>query len=192
MYRECIRTFCTVPVPNPYGPRSGIEALLYLLLVYNSNLQAPLITCHAQSITHILFFAELRVHPCSYHWCIRSVSEIESILGLENRRQSALQHSSNLISTFYSFDFGSIVWESVLRGMASTAIAESESSVQLRLVEILTGNEDIESEEDAQVVHESDFETVTGYLSTHSTSSIIVKLACQTLEKVANYSTIFV
>ena len=76
--------------------------------------------------------------------------------------------------------------------MASTAIPESESSVQLRLVEILTGNEDIESEEDAQVVHESDFETVTGYLSTHSTSSIIVKLACQTLEKVDNYSTIFV
>jgi hypothetical protein len=66
--------------------------------------------------------------------------------------------------------------------MDSTATIESESSVQLRLVEILTGNEDIE---DDKVNHENDFNTVTGYLSSHSTSSIIVKLACQTLEKVA-------
>ena len=73
--------------------------------------------------------------------------------------------------------------------MASTAIPESESSVQLRLVEILTGNEDVEAEDDTLDVNENDFETVTGYLSTHSTSSIIVKLACQTLEKVAFYST---
>lgn len=69
--------------------------------------------------------------------------------------------------------------------MDSTATLESESSVQLRLVEILTGNEDIEINEDDKVYHENDFNTVTGYLSSHSTSSIIVKLACQTLEKVA-------
>lgn len=69
--------------------------------------------------------------------------------------------------------------------MDSTAAHESESSVQLRLVEILTGNEDIEINEDDKDNHENDLNIVTGYLSSHSTSSIVVKLACQTLEKVA-------
>lgn len=72
--------------------------------------------------------------------------------------------------------------------MSIDASLESESSVQLNLVEILTRTDDIESEEDALAGQENDFTIVTGYLSTYSTSSIIVKLACQTLEKVAFYS----
>jgi hypothetical protein len=72
--------------------------------------------------------------------------------------------------------------------MASDANLESESTVQLNLVEILTRSDDLENEDDFTAGQENDFTIVTGYLSTHRTSSIIVKLACQTLEKVAIYS----
>lgn len=69
--------------------------------------------------------------------------------------------------------------------MASDAILESESTVQLNLVEILTRSDDLENEDDITSGQDNDFTIVTGYLSTHRSSSIIVKLACQTLEKVA-------
>ena len=72
--------------------------------------------------------------------------------------------------------------------MSTNAIEESESSIQLRLVEILTGSEDNEADEDGLGAYLNDFEVVIGFLSTHSTSNIIVKLACQTLEKVALHS----
>jgi hypothetical protein len=62
-------------------------------------------------------------------------------------------------------------------------LKEDESTVQLILVEILTRTEDVDDE--TLPSHEEDFARVTGYLLSHSTSSIIVKLACQTLEKVS-------
>ena len=63
---------------------------------------------------------------------------------------------------------------------------EEESEVQLVLVEILTRSDETNSGDDVTVTddQDSDFEQVTTYLETHSSSSIIVKLACQTLEKV--------
>ena len=60
--------------------------------------------------------------------------------------------------------------------------------MQLNLVEILTRSDDLENEDDITSGQDNDFTIVTGYLSTHRSSSIIVKLACQTLEKVAIYS----
>ena len=64
---------------------------------------------------------------------------------------------------------------------------EDESSVQLKLVEILTRTEDADIDGDTVANKETDFSTVTGYFSTHFSSSIIVKLTCQTLEKVDIY-----
>ena len=64
---------------------------------------------------------------------------------------------------------------------------EDESSVQLKLVEILTRTGYTDIDGDTVANKETDFATVTGYLSTHFSSSIIVKLTCQTLEKVDIY-----
>jgi hypothetical protein len=72
--------------------------------------------------------------------------------------------------------------------MSSSPIMETESSVQLKLVEILTSQDDVETDETSLSGQDHDFNVVTGYLLSHSSSSIIVKLACQTLEKVACYS----
>lgn len=69
--------------------------------------------------------------------------------------------------------------------MSSSPIVETESSVQLKLVEILTSQDDVEDDETSVFNQGHDFNIVTGYLLSHSFSSIIVKLACQTLEKVA-------
>ena len=75
----------------------------------------------------------------------------------------------------------------ILIAMAPTVsgkILEEESAVQLNLVEILTRTDESSSVDAVTDDQETDFWTVIGYLSTHSSSSIIVKLACQTLEKV--------
>ena len=77
--------------------------------------------------------------------------------------------------------------------MSTTARSnlEDESSVQLKLVEILTRTEDADIDGDTVANKETDFATVTGYFSTHFSSSIIVKLTCQTLEKVDIYCNLF-
>ena len=69
--------------------------------------------------------------------------------------------------------------------MLSSPSVETESSVQLKLVEILTKQDDVDIDENSLACQDNDFTIVTGYLLSHSSSSIIVKLACQTLEKVA-------
>lgn len=69
--------------------------------------------------------------------------------------------------------------------MSSSPIVETESSVQLKLVEILTSQDYEDVDENSPSGQEGHFDIVTGYFLSHSSSSIIMKLACQTLEKVA-------
>jgi hypothetical protein len=64
----------------------------------------------------------------------------------------------------------------------------NESDLQLQLVEILTRNDDFD--EDTALLneqHEEDFVKVTDVFKTHATSAVIVKLGCQTLEKVVRF-----
>jgi hypothetical protein len=71
--------------------------------------------------------------------------------------------------------------------MSDSSVKEDESAVQLILVEILTRSEEPDSnDEDNNIAksYEEDFRRVKEYLLTNANSNIIVKLACQTLEKV--------
>jgi hypothetical protein len=71
--------------------------------------------------------------------------------------------------------------------MSDSSAKEDESAVQLILVEILTRSEEPDSnDEDNNIAksYEEDFRRVKEYLLTNANSNIIVKLACQTLEKV--------
>jgi len=71
--------------------------------------------------------------------------------------------------------------------MSDSSVKEDESAVQLILVGILTRSEEPDSnDEDDSIVksYEEDFRRVKEYLLINANSNIIVKLACQTLEKV--------
>lgn len=74
--------------------------------------------------------------------------------------------------------------------MSGFSVEEDESTVQLILVEILTRSEDNDynnDDDDDNIAksYDEDFKRVTEYLLSNANSNIVVKLACQTLEKVS-------
>jgi hypothetical protein len=71
--------------------------------------------------------------------------------------------------------------------MSDSSVKEDESAVQLILVEILTRSEEPDTYDEDDSIGKSceeDFRRVKEYLLINANSNIIVKLACQTLEKV--------